>query len=98
MDLTDRQTFALRRSWGFGEHRQRVAIPEITEGVQRGGVVLAQGAAQHVGVPGAGPDQVLVPSGQHLDRLGVGSVTGDRSMVVTVSAHQIGEHLGVTSV
>ena len=37
-------------------------------------------------------------AGEHLDRLGVGAVTGDRAMVVPVGADQIGEHLGVTGV
>ena len=33
------------------------------------------------GASGAGPDQVLVPTGQNLDRLGGRAVTGDRAVV-----------------
>jgi hypothetical protein len=39
---------------------------------------------------GAGPDQALMGSGEHLDRLGLGAVAGDAAMVVPIGAHQIG--------
>ncbi|BBZ40617.1 hypothetical protein MCNS_36800 [Mycobacterium conspicuum] len=48
-------------------------------------------------MPGAGPDQVLVPAGEDLDRLGFGAVAGHRAVVVPVGADQIGQQLGVGS-
>ena len=42
----------------------------------------------------ASADQVLMP-GEHLDRLGLGAVAGDRAVVVPVGAYQIGQQLGI---
>jgi hypothetical protein len=45
---------------------------------------------------GFGPDQVLVSSGQDLDRLGLRAVASYRAVIVAVGADQIGEQLGVS--
>ena len=42
------------------QHPQRIAVGQVLEGLQRGRVVLAQRAAQRVGVPRACPDQALM--------------------------------------
>ena len=89
---------ALGRGGGAAEHGQCVTVGQVVERVERGRVVLAQRPAQRVGVPVAGPDQILVPPRQHLDRLGVGAVPGDRAMVVPVGAHQIGQQFGVCGI
>ena len=34
-------------------------------------------------------------AGEHLDRLGLGAVAGDRAVVVPVGAYQIGQQLGI---
>src|ERR1700694_3818953 len=70
---------------------QGVAVGEVLEGHQGGRVVLAQRTAQGVGVPRAGPDQVLVGPGEHLDRLNIGTVAGDPAAVVPIGAYQIGQ-------
>src|SRR5258707_867591 len=48
---------------GAPQNGQGITVCQVVERLQRTGVVLAQSRAQCVGVPGAGPDQVLVPSG-----------------------------------
>jgi hypothetical protein len=49
-------------------------------------------------VPLPRPDQILVGTGQHLDRLGQRAVAGDLAVVVAVGADQVGQHLGVAAV
>ena len=36
--------------------------------------------------------------GEHLDRLGLGAVAGDRAVVVPVGADQIGQQLGIAGI
>ena len=72
-----------------------VAVGEVLEGHQGGRVVLAQRAAQGVGVPSACPDRVLMGPGENLDRFRIGTVAGDWVVVVPVGAYQIGQQLGV---
>ncbi len=71
---------------GAIQHPQGVAVGEVLEGLERGRVVLAQRAAQRVGLPVTRPDQALVCPGQYFDRLGISAVAGDRAMVVSVAA------------
>ena len=71
---------------------------EVLEGHQGGRVVLAQRAAQGVGVPGACPDQVLVGAGENFDRFRIGTAAGDWAEVVPVGAYQIGQQLGVEAI
>ena len=94
------QPTAWRRCRGrvLDEHGEGVSISQIVKGVQGSREVLAQRGAQLIGVPGPGPDQVLVAAGEHLEGLGVGAVTSDRTVIVPVGADQIGEHFGVTRV
>ena len=68
---------------------------EVLEGHQRGWVILAQRAAQPIGVLGARPDQVLMRSGENFDRLRIGAVGGDRAVVVPIGAYQVGQQFGV---
>ena len=72
-----------------------VAVGEVLKGHQGGRVVLAQRAAQGVGVPSACPDRVLMGPGENLDRFRIGTVAGDWVVVVPVGAYQIGQQLGV---
>jgi hypothetical protein len=73
-------------------------VGEVLEGHQGARVVLAQRTAQGVGVPRAGPDQVLVGAGEDFDRFGVGAVAGDGAVVVLVGAYQICQQLGVAGI
>ena len=77
------------------QHPQGIAVGQVLEGHQCGRVVLAQRAAQRVGVAGACPDQALMGPGEHLDRLRVETVAGDRAMVVPIGADQIGQQFGI---
>jgi len=63
-DLGQAQTSCLDRSGSATQDGQGIAVVQVVEGLQRGWVVLAQCRTQCVGVPGAGPDQVLVSSGE----------------------------------
>jgi hypothetical protein len=65
---------------------------ERLEGTQ---VVLAQRGAELVDLALTLPDQVLVRSGQHLERLGQLGVRGDWPVQMAIGAHKIGEKLGV---
>ena len=71
---------------------------QVLEGRQRGRVILAQRATQRIGVPGACPGQVLMRPGEHLDRLRVSAVAGDRAVVVPVGAHQVGQQFGIAGI
>lgn len=97
-DLRDRQPGALSRGRCLGQDRERIAVREIIEGHQRGRVVLTQRVAQPVGVPVAGPDQVLMPPRHNLHPLPLRTVPGDRPVVVPVGAHQIGQDLGIPGI
>ena len=66
------------------QNGQGIAVVQIVERLQRRRVVLLQSATQRVGVPGAGPDQVLVRPGEDLDRLDLWAVAGQRAVVVAV--------------
>ena len=67
----------------------------VLKGHQDGRVVLAQRAAQGVGVPSACSDRVLVGAGENFDRFRIRTVAGDWAVVVPVGAYQIGQQLGV---
>jgi hypothetical protein len=93
----------LRRaaSWGLGgasQNGQGITVGQVVECLQRCWVVLAQGRAQRIGMAGTGPDQVLMSSGQDLDRLGLSTVARQRAVIVPIGADQIGEQLGVTGI
>ena len=77
------------------QHGQRIAVVQVVERLECSRVILAQCPAQCVGVPGAGPDQILVCPGEDLDRFGRRAVAGDRAVVVPVGADQIGQQLGI---
>ena len=70
-----------------------VAVGQVLEGFQGARVVLAQRVAQCIDMAVTGPNQPLMGPCEHLDRLGVGAVAGNRAVVVPVRAHQIGQHL-----
>jgi hypothetical protein len=76
LDGAQRQMSRQLGGKGASQYPEGVAVRQIVEGHQRGRVVLPQRRAQGVGVPRAGPNQALVCSGEHLDRLGVGAVAG----------------------
>ena len=81
------------------EHRDRVSSGQIlAERRQRGGVELPQHRPQLVGLPLPGPDHRLMGPCQRLDDLGALAVAGDRPMVVTVGADDLGEHVRVAGV
>ena len=85
-------------SGGFGQQLQGVSGVQVLERFHRGGEVVTQRVAQPLGVPGALPDQRLVRSGHHLDRLALGAVTGDRAELVGVGADHVGQHVRVGGV
>lgn len=68
---------------------------QIVERLQCTWVVLPQCRAQRVGVLVAGPDQILMRPGQHFDSLGIGGVTSNTAVVVSIGADQIGQQFGV---
>ena len=80
------------------QNGQGITVVQIVERLQRRRVILPQRATQSVGVPGVGPDQVLVCPGQDLDRLDVWAVAGQRAVVVAVGADQVGQQLGVAGI
>src|SRR6478672_8450229 len=82
LDRRQVQVGPLLRGRCAPQHPQGIAVGEVLEGQQGGRVVLAQRAAHRVGVAGACPDQALMGPGEHLDRLRVETVAGDRAMVV----------------
>ena len=84
--------------WGGAQHREGVAISQLSEGLQRRGKVLAQGATEPVGRPGPVPDEVLVGPGEDRHALRPVAVTGDRTVVVAIGADQFGEHLRVSRI
>jgi hypothetical protein len=55
-------------------------------------------AAQPVDVTLALPHEVLMCSGEELDRVGELRVTRDLTVVVAIGAHDVGKYLGVTGV
>jgi hypothetical protein len=76
---------------GQAEHGHRVPAAGIpTEGGQGCRVEGPQGAADDVGLSLAGPDQLLMAPGQHLDRFGQPRVTLGRPVMMPVGADQIG--------
>ena len=70
----------------------------LVERLERGGVELAQSRPQRVGRPSAHPVQVLVAARQYLDCLGELAVSGDRPVLFSVGAYQVGQHLCVCRV
>ena len=68
------------------------------EGLERLRVELAQVAAQSIDVTLALPHEALMCPGKQFDRFGELGIPGDLAVVVTVGAHDVGEHLGVTGV
>jgi hypothetical protein len=77
--------------WADG---QRVG-PGHRRRVQRCGVVLAQHRPQLIGLPLAGPDEVLVAAGEHLDGFGKIGITGDLLVMCPVQAHQFRQHVRI---
>jgi hypothetical protein len=66
-----RQRPTALRTRGQAQHRDRVPAASIApEGGQRRRVESPQGAAHDAGLALAGPGQLLMVSGQHLNRLG----------------------------
>ena len=96
-DLGDAQPCRLTRAWRRRQHAQRVAVRELGEGLQCAREVLAQRAAQPVGLADAVPDQLLVRPGEDAHRARVVAVAGDRAVVVAVGADEVGEQLGVAA-
>ena len=80
------------------QNSQGIAVGQVVERFQRCRVVLPQRATQGVGVPGAGPDQVLVPTSKDLDRLDLEAVTSQTAVVVPVGADQVSQYFGVTDI
>jgi len=73
-------------------------VGQVIERDERGRVVLTQRGPQRVGLTVPGPDQVLMPSGEVLDRVRVSAVTRDRPVIMTIGTHKIGENFGVARV
>ena len=71
---------------------------QVIERDECGRVVLAQRVAERVGLTVPGPDQVLMATGQDLDRVDVGTVTSDRPVIVPVGADQIRKDFRVARV
>ena len=86
---------AARRVRGLGQQLQGVGGVEVLERGQRGGEVLPQRVPQPLAGPGPFPDQRLVHPGDHLDRLGLGAITRDRTQLMGVGAHHVGQHVRV---
>ena len=80
------------------ERRRHHGLPGCRTPARLLGSTRAGQSAQRIGMPGTGPDQVLVSSGQDLDRLGLCAVARQRAVIVPVGADQIGEQLGVTGI
>ncbi len=81
------------------EHAERHGMRQL--GPKRGErrrVVLAQIVAQLVDEPLPAPDQVLVSTGQHLQRRGELRVARHWPVVVPISPYQVGEHFGVAGI
>jgi hypothetical protein len=97
-DLGAGQMAAQRRGRSDGEHGQGVAVAQLPEGLEGVGVELAQGRAELVELPLAGPDQALVGPGEDLDRLDQLAVTGNGSVVVMIGAGQFRQHPGITRI
>ena len=97
-DLGQAQMLALVGAGSAPQNGQGITVCQVVERLQGGWVVLAQGRAQRICMPGTGPDQVLVSSGQDLDRLGLCAVARQRAVIVPVSADQIGEQLGIAGI
>ena len=79
------------------EHAEGVGAVELAQ-LERRRVVLPQRRAQLVDLALAGPHQVLVGPGQHLDRFGQLAVAGHPTMVVAVGAGQLSQRGGVPGV
>ena len=93
------QRSASIRGRGQAEHGDRVAATGIAaEGGQGGRVEGPQGAAHDVGLSLAGPDQLLMAPGQHLDRLRQPRVALRRPVMMAVGADQVGQHPRIPTV
>ena len=68
------------------------------KGGERCRVVLTKRRAERVHLSLTAPDRRLVRSGEQFDALDELGVTSDRSMVVSVRAHQIGEDFRISRV
>jgi hypothetical protein len=49
-------------------------------------------------VPGPLPDQLLVCSGYHLDRLGLVGVASDRAQLVSIGTHHVSQRVRIRSI
>ena len=93
------QSPSLMRSGSLRKHRQGLrSVQVIPKGLERCRVELPEDGAQGVHLALAGPDQVLMTSGEDLYRLGQFAVSGDQPVILPVGANQLGEHLGVARV
>lgn len=79
------------RLWRFS----KVVLTERQEG---GGEELPQRRAQPQQVPGPLPDQLLVCSGYHLDRLGLVGVASDQAQLVSIGAHHVRQRVRIRCV
>jgi hypothetical protein len=94
-----RQPPAQLRGRSQAKHRHRIPTTGIAaEGGQRCRIEGPQGTAHDVGLPLAGPHQLLMSAGQHLDRLGQPGVALRRPVMVAIGADQIGQHPRIAAV
>ncbi|GAA2901261.1 hypothetical protein GCM10010472_69360 [Pseudonocardia halophobica] len=81
---------------------QRVRIGQLElprrKRVQGAGEVLAQRRPQPLQMPGPIPDQRLTGPRDHLQPLHLRAVPGDRTVVVPVEAHDLGQHVRVPGI
>ena len=97
--LSMRQRPSLVRGRRQLEHGHRVPAARVAaEGGQRRRVERPQRASHQVGLPLPRPDQLLMPPGQHLDRLDQARVAGHLAVMMPVGADQIGQHPRIPTV
>jgi hypothetical protein len=81
-----------------GQQLERVRSVEVGERLERCGEELPQRRAQPQHMPAAFPDQALVGARDQLDRLGLLGVAGQRAVVSSVDADDLGQHVRVAGI
>jgi hypothetical protein len=77
---------------------QRVRRSQVVVGGQRGREEVQQRPAQPQQVAGLLPDQGLVRPGDHLDGLGQVAIASDRTQLMPVGAHHVGQGVRIPRV
>ena len=76
----------------------RIGRVQVVERAQGSGVELTQCVAKLVDLALSSPDQTLMSSGKDLDRLGEVGVSGQRPVLVSVGADEVGQDSSITGV